>query len=70
MAKTLEQLREERAQLVPYITSLQQEISDHTDNWTDYDPYSPISTYLIQLRFMQQYKSILDYRINLLEYGG
>lgn len=70
MAQSLQKLQQEKQQLDGYIVSLQKEINDHTDSWSDYDPYSPISTYLIQLRFMQQYQSILQYRINLLTQGG
>lgn len=67
--QTLEYLQTQIATLTSYINDLQQVINDHTDNWHDYDPYSPISTYMIQLRFMQQYQSILQYRINLLTYA-
>lgn len=59
--QTLEYLETQLNNVNGYITDLQKVITDHTDNWTDYDPYSPISTYLIQLRFMQQYASIVQY---------
>lgn len=68
--QTLQYLQAQIDSLTGYINDLQQVINDHTDNWHDYDPYSPISTYLIQLRFMQQYQSILQYRINLLTYNN
>lgn len=68
--QTLQYLQAQMDSLTGYINDLQQVINDHTDNWHDYDPYSPISTYLIQLRFMQQYQSILQYRINLLTYNN
>lgn len=67
MAQTMQELQQERDSVDGYIIKMQKIITDHTDSWKDYDPYSPISTYLIQLRAMQQYRSILDYRIRLQE---
>lgn len=67
---TLAQLQEELNSLNPYITRLQKSIADNEDNWTNYDPYSPISTSIMQLRYMQQYRALLEYRITVIENAG
>lgn len=67
---SLQDLKTEKNQLNTYIVKLQKEITDHQDSWTDYDPYSPISTYMMQMRYMQQYRAILEYRITVLENAG